>query len=86
MSFSTSDQIGTIAELLARTELSRPVVGRYRRPLFRAVPLGDKYPVTDLIVDVRLADAQVKIELYREVLAFWRTNRPILQRTRFKDV
>lgn len=165
MSFTTSDQIGTFAELLARTDLSRPVIGRYRRPLFRAVPLGDKYPVVDLIVDVlgpddvaqgfffaqvkgtaqpqrsdnrlpiavdleaynrlvrvaaptyligvdvltetsyvvaayrsrtvtvasmtrafRLGDPPVRIALYREVHAYWRANKAILQRTRFKDV
>ena len=164
MSFTTSDHIGNFAELLARTDLSRPVVGRYRRPLFRATPLGDKYPAVDLIVDVlgpddvaqgfffaqvkgtaqpirvdgrlpitvdvarynrlgripaptyilgvdvvaessylvaahrprrmpvssmatafRLGDATVKIELYREVMTFWQTNKAVLQRTRFND-
>ena len=56
MAFRTSDQIGFFAELLASTDLSRPVVGRYRRPLFRVTSLGEKYPAVDLIVDVLGAD------------------------------
>jgi hypothetical protein len=48
----TSDQIGRLAELIAAKELSRPVMGRFRRALFRATALGDKYPTVDLIVDV----------------------------------
>ncbi len=48
----TSDQIGKLAELIAETDLSRPVRGRYKRPLFRAAFLGGKYPTVDFIVDV----------------------------------
>jgi hypothetical protein len=154
-----------LAELLAAVDLSRPVRGRYRRALFRATPLGDKYPTVDFLVDIlgpdetplgfffvqvkgtssattkgtrlpidvpldrfnllvriptptyligvdivaeatylvaahkprktpvssiakthRLRDDHVKIKLYREVHAFWKANKPILQRTQFKDV
>jgi hypothetical protein len=161
----TSDQIGRYAEVLAEKDLSRPVKGRYGRPLFRATPLVDKYPTVDFIVDAlgaddyslgfffvqvkgtaegatsrnrlqvrvpvdrfnqlvripaptyligvdvgtestylvaahrrrtapvssmttayRLADEGVIIDLYKEVVAFWKSNRPILQQTRFKDV
>ncbi len=161
----TSDQVGRLAELVAATDLSRPVRHPYRRPLFRATFLGDKYPAVDFLVDVlgaadvslgfffvqvkgtveggaagaRLAvdvaldrfnalvripaptylvgvdviaevaylvaayrprnarvssmtrayslrDDSVKIEVFREVLAFWKANRPILQQTRFQDV
>src|SRR5947199_7773060 len=56
MPFRTTYQIGSFAELLAKTELSRPVVGRYRRPLFRVTSLGEKYPAVDFIVDVLGAD------------------------------
>ena len=48
----TTDQIGRLAELVAATDLSRSVTGRYRRPLFRATWLGDKYPAVDFLVDV----------------------------------
>jgi hypothetical protein len=48
----TPDQIGRLAELVAATDLSRPVMGRYHRPLFRATWLGDKYPAVDFLVDV----------------------------------
>lgn len=160
----TSDQIGRLAELVAETELSRPVKTPYRRPLFRATSLGGKYPTVDFLVDLlgrkddslgfffvqvkgtaaasaqgsRLAikilrekfnqlvrlpaptyvigvdvssetayvvaahrhhkkslstitkdyclrDDAVRIQLYKEVLAFWKSNRPMLQQTRFKD-
>jgi hypothetical protein len=163
MAFLTSDQIGRLAELLAAAALSRPVKGRYCRPLFRTTALGDKYPTVDFLVDVlgpddvslgfffvqvkgttvatgsrlpvdvprdrfnllvrlpaptyligvdifaetaylvaahklrktpvssiakthSLRDDRVKIKLHREVLAFWKANKPILQRTQFKDV
>jgi len=33
-----------------------------------------------------LQDDEVRIKLYQEVLEFWRTNRPFLHRTHFKDV
>lgn len=49
-----TDHIGNFGELLAGTDLSRPVGGRYRPPpLFaRPIPLGDKHPVLDYLVDV----------------------------------
>lgn len=47
----TADQIGDIGELLAALALSRPVMGRYRRPLFRPTHLGGKYPAADFLVD-----------------------------------
>jgi hypothetical protein len=161
----TADQTGDLGELVVAIDLSRPVRGRYRRPLFRATHLGGKYPTVDFIVDVLAADSTalgfffvqvkstasapptgarlpltavsaerynqlagipaptylvgvdvttetsylvaahrarktpltsitkahplrddaVKIGLYREVLAFWKSSRPALQRTRFHD-
>ena len=53
----TSEQIGDLGELLAAVNLSRPVRGRYNRPLFRPIHLGAKYPTADFIVDVLAADA-----------------------------
>ncbi len=47
----TGDQIGRHGELVAAGDLSRPVMGRYRRPLFRAAQLGEKYPTVDFLVD-----------------------------------
>lgn len=161
----TNDQVGRLAELIVGRDLSQPVRGRYRRPLFRATSLCEKYPTADFIVDVLdrsdeslgfffvqvkgtatvtpptarllidvsvarfnrlvrlsaptyligvdvigefsyivaahkartapvssitrafcLHDEDVTITLYREVLAFWKANRPILHQTRFKDV
>ena len=162
---NSTDLIGDFGELLAAVDLSRPVKGKYRRPLFKPSHLGAKYPSVDFIVDVlgpdftslgfffvqvkstsqagdprnrlpiqvegekfnslarlpaptyligvdmnsetshivaahkprstavssitrrfRLCDDSTKIDLYKEVLEFWNANRPILQRTRFKDV
>jgi hypothetical protein len=163
MAFLTNDQTGRLAELIAANDLSRPVRGRYQRPLFRATALGDKYPTVDFIVDLLdrddlslgfffvqvkgtrsapsgarlsievpldrfnrlvripaptyligvdvftetsylqtahrprraalssitkaypLRNEAVKIELYREVVAFWRANRSNLHNTRFHD-
>lgn len=161
----SSDQIGRLAEFVAAVDLSRTVRRHYRRPLFRATFLGEKYPTVDLIVDaldhhdqslafffvqvkgtstavpgasrlpididavkynrlVRLpapsfvigvdvpaetsyiaaahavrpagvssiaktyclGEDRIKIKLYKEVLGFWKVNRPFLQRTEFKDV
>ncbi|MEX1230463.1 MAG: DUF4365 domain-containing protein [Planctomycetaceae bacterium] len=48
----TSDQIGTLGELIAAAALSRPVGGQFDRVLFRAIPLGDKYPTADFLVDL----------------------------------
>ncbi len=49
---ATTNAIGDFGEDLTRTSFSRPVRGLYRRPLFRASPLGGKYPIVDFIVDV----------------------------------
>jgi hypothetical protein len=165
MAVLTNEQIGRLVELVAAKDLSRPIGGQYRRPLFRATLLGDKYPTVDFLVDVlgrndislgffivqvkgtvtglstgarlsvavsrdrfnllvrlpaptyligvdviaetsylvaahkprktqvssitkaySLRDHAVKIKLYKEVLAFWKANKPILQQTQFKDV
>ncbi len=48
----TTDHIGRLSELIAAADLSRPVRGRFHRPLFRATPLGDKYPTVDFLVDL----------------------------------
>jgi hypothetical protein len=50
------DQIGDLGELLAAAALSRPVGGRFNRPLFRATALGGKYPTVDFLVDLLAAD------------------------------
>lgn len=165
MTEATTDQIGHFGELLAAVDLSRPVKGRYKRPLFQPTHLGGKYPTVDFIVDIlapddislgfffvqvkstsqgvnktgrlpiaveqvrfnRLAeipaptylvgvdvaaemsfivaayrpraasvasiltdfslrDDEIKIDLYKEVIQFWKANKPILHNTRFKDV
>ena len=52
----SKDQIGALGELLAAAELSRPVAGRFGRPLFRATSLGGKYPTVDFLVDLLAAD------------------------------
>jgi hypothetical protein len=161
----TNDQIGRLSELVAARDLSWPVRGRYKRPLFRATPLGDKYPTVDFLVDILdrkdasrgfffaqvkgtasatptqarlpvevkadrynllvrlpaptfligvdvvaeksylvatprarqikvssiskdycLRDDAVKIGLYTEIIEFWRLNRPLLRKTRYRDV
>ena len=46
------DQVGRLGEKLVEAALSRPVRGRFNRPLFRVVHLGEKYPVADLLVSV----------------------------------
>ena len=50
------DQIGDLGELLAAATLSRPVAGRFNRPLFRATALGGTYPTADFLVDLLAAD------------------------------
>ena len=52
----TTDQIGDLGELLAAIALSRPVLGRYKRPLFKPTHLGGKYPAADFLVDVLTSD------------------------------
>lgn len=54
----TPDQIGDIGELLAAVALSRPVLGRYRRPLFKPTHLGGKYPAADFLVDALSATGE----------------------------
>jgi len=56
----STDQIGDLGELLAAIALSRPVLGRYKRPLFRATHLGGKYPAADFLVDVLGPDNQCR--------------------------
>ena len=48
----TNEQIGRLAQWIVATDFSREVGVPFNRPLFRAVPLGDKYPVADLLVDI----------------------------------
>jgi len=48
----TTDQIGDLGELIAAAALSRPVLGKYKRPLFKATHLGGKYKAVDFVVDV----------------------------------
>lgn len=52
MATMTTNQIGRLAELLAAAALSRPTGPPRGRPLFRATPLGDKYPAVDFLVDL----------------------------------
>lgn len=47
----TPDQIGSLAELIAATELAR-FLRSSERVLFRPTPMGDKYPGIDFMVDV----------------------------------
>lgn len=49
---ASTNAIGDVGEILAQLHFSRPVRGKYQRPLFRAAHLGEKYPVVDLIVDI----------------------------------
>jgi hypothetical protein len=49
---ASTNAIGDFGETLAQAHFSRPVRGAYRRPLFRASHLGEKYPVVDFIVDI----------------------------------
>ena len=52
----TSDQIGDLAEIAVKQELSLPV--RDARVLFRTVYLGEKNPVSDFLVDLLAPDAK----------------------------
>ena len=47
-----TDLIGNLGEWIVATALAHPVDGKYRRPLFRPVFLGEKYPTADLLVDI----------------------------------
>lgn len=49
---ASTNAVGDFGEILAQAHFSRPVRGKYRRPLFRASHLGEKYPVVDFIVDI----------------------------------
>jgi hypothetical protein len=53
---ANTNAIGDFGELLAATDLSRTIRGRYRRPLFKPTYLGQKYPSVDFIVDVLNTD------------------------------
>jgi len=57
MADSNKDHIGDFGELLAAVDLSRPVKGRYQRPLFKPTHLGGKFPTVDYLVDVLAADS-----------------------------
>jgi hypothetical protein len=59
----SKDQIGDLGELLAAADLSRPVAGRWGRPLFRATSLGGKYPAVDFLVDL-LADDDATVGFF----------------------
>lgn len=164
MGILTTDQAGDLGELLAAADLSRPVRGRYNRPLFKPSFLGGKYPAVDYLIDILAPDnlscgfflvqvksterakvgaqrlpinvetdkynriatlpapayligvdlnseraylvaahrrrpsnvssitkqfplhsEKIKIDLYKEVVSFWKLNAPRLQTTRFKD-
>lgn len=57
MPILTTDQTGDIGELIAALDISRPVMGRYKRALFKPTHLGGKYPTVDFIVDVLATDS-----------------------------
>jgi len=42
--------------------------------------------VSSIVGDFVLREDKTKIDLYGEVVHFWKANKPILRRTRFKDV
>ena len=48
----TPDQIGRLGALIVEIGFSRPVLGKYKRGLFRPTFLGDKYPSVDYVIDV----------------------------------
>ena len=52
MALQTPDQIGRFGELIVELMFSRTVRGKYQRPLFRPIFLGEKYPSVDYFVDV----------------------------------
>ncbi len=54
---TSRDQIGDVGELITELTLSRTVMGRFKRPLFRPTRLGAKYPAADFMVDVILRDS-----------------------------
>jgi hypothetical protein len=53
------------------------LVAAYRRRRSRVSSIAKAF---------RLNDESVRVMLYEEVLAFWMANKPLLLRTRFKDV
>ena len=69
----TADQIGSRGELLAALALSRPVLGRYRRPLFEPTHLGAKYPAADFLVDALAASGESVGFFFVQVKATTRT-------------
>jgi len=48
----SKDLIGHLGEWIVAVALTHPVGGKYNRPLFRPVFLGEKYPTADLFVDI----------------------------------
>jgi len=56
MAKGSQDAIGDLGELIAATALTRPVAGRFNRPLFRVTSLGGKYPRVDFLVDLLSAN------------------------------
>jgi hypothetical protein len=70
----TSDQIGDVGELLAALALSRPVLGRYKRPLFKPTHLGGKYPAADFLVDALLPGGHSAGFFFVQVKATSRVN------------
>ena len=55
---TSRDQIGDVGELVTALALSRPVMGRFRRPLCRPTRLGAKYPAADFLVDALSPDSR----------------------------
>lgn len=65
----TTDQTGDIGELVASLDLSRPVMGHYKRPLFKPSHLGGKYPTVDFIVDILAPNSESKGFFFVQVKA-----------------
>jgi hypothetical protein len=64
MPLLTKDLSGDMGEYLVATDFSRPVKGRYKRPLFRPTILGGKYPTIDLIIDVLAPDSKTRLGFF----------------------
>jgi hypothetical protein len=60
----TKNLSGDMGENLVAVDFSRPVKGRYKRPLFRPKFLGDKYPTIDLIIDVLAPDSETRLGFF----------------------
>ena len=70
-----SDLIGNLGEWIVAVAFTLPAAGRYGRPLFRPVFLGEKYPTADLLVDILDDDGQAIGFFFVQVRA--RTESPI---------